>query len=206
MLTQQRYLRKKSKDPITNAEFDLLSPVQATAPTPGAPAAAAGQPRPGAVPRLDSGLPQEAVRLSRRSPLAGEAARRRAASWASRARARQPRFGSTTVAITTTSGSSSTSPRSSRLALGAADSHRAADRVPASRQASVVQGVAGLAARERRGRRRLALPVAGRPSRTREASRSQCPGLIARCNVKTSAGRLKLLSVDSNRQPAKRDD
>src|SRR3954447_964770 len=42
VLTQQRYLRKKYKDPITNAEFDLLSPVQATAPTPGAPAGGGG--------------------------------------------------------------------------------------------------------------------------------------------------------------------
>jgi type II secretory pathway pseudopilin PulG len=38
VLVQQRYLRKKYNDPITGKEFDLLSPVQATAPTPGAPA------------------------------------------------------------------------------------------------------------------------------------------------------------------------
>jgi type II secretory pathway pseudopilin PulG len=37
VLIQQRYLRKKYKDPITGDDFDLLSPVQATASTPGAP-------------------------------------------------------------------------------------------------------------------------------------------------------------------------
>jgi type II secretory pathway pseudopilin PulG len=37
VLVQQRLLRKKYKDPITGQEFDLLSAVQATAPTPGAP-------------------------------------------------------------------------------------------------------------------------------------------------------------------------
>jgi type II secretory pathway pseudopilin PulG len=38
VLVQQRYLRKKYKDPITREDFDLLSPVQAAAPAPGAPA------------------------------------------------------------------------------------------------------------------------------------------------------------------------
>lgn len=37
VLVQQRYLRKKYADPITGKEFDLLAPVQATAPAPGAP-------------------------------------------------------------------------------------------------------------------------------------------------------------------------
>jgi type II secretory pathway pseudopilin PulG len=44
VLVQQRYLRKKYKDPITGDDFDLLSPVQAAAPTPGAPAG--GNPAP----------------------------------------------------------------------------------------------------------------------------------------------------------------
>ena len=112
------FLRKKDKDPITDAEFDLLSPVQATAPTPGAPAGGGGSPsRSRCAP--DSSRPQEAVRLSRRSRRRAGAARRRAASWASRARARHYRFASTTVGTTTTSGSSSTSPRSRSPALGA---------------------------------------------------------------------------------------
>src|SRR4051794_38554739 len=37
VLVQQRYLRKKFKDPVTGQDFDLLSPVQATSPTPGGP-------------------------------------------------------------------------------------------------------------------------------------------------------------------------
>jgi type II secretory pathway pseudopilin PulG len=40
VLIQQRYLRKKYKDPITSEDFDLLGPVQATAATPGAPTGA----------------------------------------------------------------------------------------------------------------------------------------------------------------------
>jgi len=47
VLVQQRYLRKKYNDPITGKEFDLLSPVQAAAPTPGAPAGGGAAPTPG---------------------------------------------------------------------------------------------------------------------------------------------------------------
>jgi type II secretory pathway pseudopilin PulG len=36
VLVQQRYLRKKYPDPITGKEFDLLAPLQATTPAPGA--------------------------------------------------------------------------------------------------------------------------------------------------------------------------
>src|SRR5438874_13649882 len=35
VLVQQRYLRRKFKDPITAQDFDILSPVQAAGPTPG---------------------------------------------------------------------------------------------------------------------------------------------------------------------------
>jgi type II secretory pathway pseudopilin PulG len=64
VLLQQRYLRKKYRDPITGQEFDLLSPVQATAPTPGAPT-------PGAAPSSGRGGAAPAAGRGGAAPAAG---------------------------------------------------------------------------------------------------------------------------------------
>src|SRR4051794_7522374 len=61
VLIQQRYLRKKYKDPVTGQDFELLSPVQATSPTsatPGGPTGAGAAPSAG---RAGTAQPQSSA-------------------------------------------------------------------------------------------------------------------------------------------------
>ena len=129
VLVQQKFLRKKYKDPITGGDFDLISPTTPmavpTSPTPGGQTGTARATLPGtaATGRSTSPGPATHAAVSRsrcrvsgaaRSPAghrSGSAAPWRAASSACKARARLSRFASTTAARITTSGSSSTFPR-----------------------------------------------------------------------------------------------
>ena len=105
MLVDQRYLRKKYKDPITNDDFQLLSAAQAAGGLGGQPGA--GQP--GGAARGQQPLGQATGGGGGRLAARGRRARSSAASWASPARARRRRCVCTTTATSTTSGRSSSS-------------------------------------------------------------------------------------------------
>ena len=181
VLVEQRFLRKKFKDPITNDDFVPL-PVGA--------AAGAGTPRPrqpaGRTRRTNSpgrtGIASArrsaATRRARRKARAGVGPRRRsarrapapsAASAASPARARTNLFASTTAVLTTTSGRSSTSSSNRRPArvrlLGQRVPAAAAPRLPA-RAASAGEAVHPIVAdRQVPGVRTVLGPAALAPSR-----------------------------------------
>ena len=114
LLVEQRFLRKKFKDPITNDDFAPLS--RSPAPprrdrSPARPRRAGGRAL-----RRSRPAPARSAARRARNPERRRAGRHPAASWGSRARARNNRSASTRAVITTTSGNSRRSPGSARLA------------------------------------------------------------------------------------------
>ena len=102
VLLDQKFLRKKYKDPITNEDFDLLSPNSPAAALGGAPPQAGGRGAPPSGRGPSRPLPRRRPANPARPALSGT----RPASLEWPARARPCPFVSTTVAVITTSGNS----------------------------------------------------------------------------------------------------